>query len=212
MRFQHRDALDPKTRARAGEPWSWPFTAPSKPRSSCPWAPRPRSRPSAPRSWKASGRPNHPVQHLPSLFAPRPGHRQEGRRPPQVHGLEAAHADGQRGLPGLFPGRTAQDRRGRGQFPVPQRRIEAPFHPRSRRTDIQIGLGADIMMAFDECVAYPCERGGGGAGRGAHHALGPALQGAFPHPTAIPRPRRSLESSREAPIPSCAGSSAEAAR
>ncbi len=27
-----------------------------------------------------------------------------------------------------------------------------------RATEIQNALGADIIMAFDECVAYPCER------------------------------------------------------
>jgi queuine tRNA-ribosyltransferase len=33
------------------------------------------------------------------------------------------------------------------------------FTPESA-IDIQIGLGADIIMAFDECVAYPCDEAG----------------------------------------------------
>ena len=43
-----------------------------------------------------------------------------------------------------------------------------------RSMEIQMNLGADIAMAFDECPPYPAPAGGGRGGDGAHHPLGAA--------------------------------------
>ena len=46
--------------------------------------------------------------------------------------------------------------------------------------DIQHALGADIMMAFDVCTAYPCDHAEAEGRHGTHPPLGAALPG-VPH-------------------------------
>ena len=51
--------------------------------------------------------------------------------------------------------------------------------------DVQIALGADICMAFDECTEYPAERGRARRESAADNGLGAAL--ARPLPRALPK-------------------------
>ena len=52
------------------------------------------------------------------------------------------------------------------------------FSPESAM-DAQIGLGADIIMAFDECTEYPADREADAGIDGTDAALGRAKQEAF---------------------------------
>ena len=45
--------------------------------------------------------------------------------------------------------------------------------------EAQIGLGADIIMAFDECTEYPADAGAGAAVDGVDAALGGTQQEIF---------------------------------
>ena len=45
--------------------------------------------------------------------------------------------------------------------------------------EVQIGLGADIIMAFDECTEYPADAAAGAGVDGVDSALGGALQELF---------------------------------
>ena len=60
-------------------------------------------------------------------------------------------------LPGLQPKRPAQAHRGRRAVPLAPRWLAALFLPESSLA-AEIGLGADIIMAFDECTEFPAAR------------------------------------------------------
>ncbi len=48
--------------------------------------------------------------------------------------------------------------------------------------DVQIALGADICMAFDECTEYPADRDRARREPAPHHGLGAPLARSFPRP------------------------------
>jgi queuine tRNA-ribosyltransferase len=50
--------------------------------------------------------------------------------------------------------------------------------------DVQIALGADICMAFDECTEYPADEARAAESLRLHHGLGRALAQALPRPPA----------------------------
>ena len=123
---------------------------------------------------RGGGRADPPRQHLPPHAAAR---RRPGRgagRAPRVHGLGGTLPHRQRRLPGLQPGRAAPRGRGRRLVPQPPRR-HAPTGSRPERSmEVQTNLGADVVMAFDECPPGRRLARGGGRGHGADHALGAA--------------------------------------
>ena len=119
-----------------------------------------RSRRVTPRDLHDAGRADHPGQHLPPDAAP--GRRRWWRELGGLHGFtgwRGPYPHRQRRLPGLQPGaRCARiDRRGRA-LPDPPRRLAAPAHARSGRWRSSANLGADIIMAFDECPPRPARR------------------------------------------------------
>ena len=79
-------------------------------------------------------------------------------------GGSAAHRLGR--LPGLQPAGghsrrrrlAGADRRGRGDLPLPPRRLAPVPLARDAPSDVQLDLGADVIMAFDECPPSLAER------------------------------------------------------
>ena len=55
------------------------------------------------------------------------------------------------------PQRAAQGHRRRRPLPLASGREQPLLHP-EHSIDVQIALGADIAMAFDECTEYPADR------------------------------------------------------
>mmetsp|Transcript_875 Transcript_875/g.1992 ORF Transcript_875/g.1992 Transcript_875/m.1992 type:complete len:301 (-) Transcript_875:873-1775(-) len=81
------------------------------------------------------GRADHPRQHLPFVDAAGPGRHPAVRRPAPLRELAQAHPDRLRRLPGLEPGRDAQDQRGGGQVRVAGQRRQALPDARDQHAD-----------------------------------------------------------------------------
>ena len=114
-------------------------------------------------------------------------------------GLAGADPHRQRRLPGVQPGGTAQDRRRGRALPS---HIDGSAHllTPERSMEIQQNLGADIMMAFDECPPWRRRRASSWPRRSRAPRAG---RGAAAPPTRAPISRCSA-SSRAASISTCA--------
>ncbi len=71
----------------------------------------------------------------------------------RFEGLEQAHPHRLRRLPGLEPGRDAQDQRGRREFASPVNGDKLFLTPEVSM-QVQHVLNSDIVMQFDECTPY----------------------------------------------------------
>ncbi len=115
------------------------------------------------RQSRPAGRPriarrrDHSRQYLSSLSAPRTrGHPPHGR-PAPIHQLAARHAHRLRRLSGFQPHalRKVTDEGVRFRSHLDG---SSHFFTPEHSMDVQIALGADICMAFDECTEYPADR------------------------------------------------------
>ena len=124
---------------------------------------------------RGGGRADHPRQHLPPDAAPRrrAGARASAACTASRAGPALPHR--QRRLPGLQPRRAAPARRGGRRASRATSTARAHLLTPERSMEIQMNLGADIVMAFDECPPWPAPARGGArrppsaprAGRGA---------------------------------------------
>ena len=119
-------------------------------------------------------RADHPRQHLsPDAAA---GHRRDprARRAARLHALAGADPHRLRRLPGLQPRGAAQDHRGRAcSFRSPVNG-DAVFLSPEISMEVQAALGADIVMAFDECPPYPATEAAGARRRWSGRCAGRA--------------------------------------
>ena len=99
-----------------------------------------------------------------------------GRAAP-LHGLGRPDADRQRRLPGVQPQPQPQDRRRRRHLPVAHRRLAATASRPKRSIAAEEQLGADIIMALDECTPYPSDARLQPPGAGAAPTPGPRAAG-----------------------------------
>ena len=117
-------------------------------------------------------------QHLPSLPPPRPRTHPPDGRPAQIHVLAARHPHRFRRLSGLQPQRIAQSHDEGVTF---RSHLDGSEHFLSpeKALEIEIALGADIIMVLDECIEAPSDGISRARSRRAHARLGAPLARLF---------------------------------
>ena len=109
---------------------------------------------------------------------PGPRRHRRARRAASLHGLAGPHPHRFRRLPGIQPGRAAQDQRGGRQVPVAGQRRRAASSRRKSRCASSACSIRDIAMVFDECTPYPADVDAGRAHRCSSRCAGRSARSA----------------------------------